>query len=62
MTTTVTEQLIQCRKIFAELDVVLEEVLEGEPTPDQIANMLIGIKQLQECRIAKLERLIQQQR
>jgi hypothetical protein len=60
--TTITEQLNECKKIFAELDVVLEEVLEGEPTPDQVANMLIGIKQMNECRFAKLERLIQQQK
>ena len=51
-------QLEECKKIFADLDTVLEEILEGEPTPDQLANVLLGMKQLYEMRFAKLERLI----
>lgn len=58
MTTAILEQLSLCQHIVTDLDDLLEEVLEGEPTPDQIANILLGVQQLARVRFTKLERLI----
>jgi hypothetical protein len=54
----ILEQLALCKGINTDINCLLEEVIEGEPTPDQIANMLLGVMQLSEVRFAKLERLL----
>lgn len=61
MTEEIAKQLSLCKQVTTDLDCLLEEVLEGEPTPDQVSNMLIGIIQLTNVRFAKLERLLNDQ-
>jgi hypothetical protein len=58
MTPEILDQLSLCQHIITDLDDLLEEVLEGKPTPDEISNILIGVMQLNRIRFSKLERII----
>ena len=52
------QQIMQCWNITDDIDLLYENVLDGdhELTPDEIANYLLGMKQMCEMRFHKLFR------
>jgi hypothetical protein len=58
MNAEILKQVALCKQVTTDLDCLLEEVIEGSPTPDQVANMLLGIIQLTNVRFSKLDRLL----
>jgi len=54
------EQLIMnCWNVTEDIDMLFEEVVEGEPTIDNIANILLGLKELYDIRFQKLFRMFE---
>jgi len=47
------QQFLDCWTITSNIDTLLEGVLEYDMTPDQIANALLGIKELYEIKFDK---------
>ena len=43
-----------------DLDLLCEEVLEGSPSKDDIANALVGIARLHDMRSAKAQRIFEE--
>ena len=48
------QQIMACWNITSDIDTLLEGVIESDMTPDQIANILLGMKQLYELKFDKL--------
>lgn len=40
------QEILDCWHITDDLGVLLEEVLEGNPSKDEISNILLGLKEL----------------
>ena len=57
------QQIMACWNITSDIDTLCEGVLESDMTTDQIANILLGMKQLYELKFDKMfgtfEELIQ---
>ncbi len=52
----VTAAILECHITEHELNLLMEEVCEGKPTPDQVANIISGIMELNRLRVEKVER------
>jgi hypothetical protein len=51
------QQIMSCWNIVDDLDVLLEEVCEGEPmTTDRMANIVLGMKEMYDIKFNKLFR------
>ena len=52
------QQIMQCWNVTEDIDLLYENVLDGnhKPTHDEIANCLLGMKQMCEMRFHKLFR------
>lgn len=59
------EQIMACWTVTSDIDTLREGVLESDMTTDQIANILLGMKELYELKFRKMfesfEQLIQTQ-
>ena len=57
------QQIMACWNVTSDIDTLCEGVLESDMTTDQIANILLGMKQLYELKFDKMfgtfEELIQ---
>jgi hypothetical protein len=49
-------QVKTCRGILDDIGDLMEEVIEGNPTPDQVSNVLLGMQELYSIRFNKLSR------
>jgi len=47
------QQILDCWTITNQLDTLLEGVMEYDMTPDQIANAILGLKELYEIKFDK---------
>ena len=60
------QQIMACWNVTSDIDTLCEGVLESDMTTDQIANILLGMKQLYELKFDKMfrtfEELIQNRR
>jgi hypothetical protein len=45
--------ILSCWNITSDLDVLLEEIIEGDLTKDQISNVVLGLHQLYEIKFSK---------
>jgi uncharacterized protein YeeX (DUF496 family) len=54
------QQIMACWNITSDIDTLCEGVLESDMTTDQIANILLGMKQLYELRFDKMFRTFEQ--
>jgi hypothetical protein len=54
------DQIMACWGITTDIYDLMEEVIEGKPTPDEISNVLMGLHELYEIRFRKLFRLYEQ--
>ena len=54
------QQMIACWSITSDIDTLCEGVLESDMTTDQIANTLLGMKQLYELKFDKMFRTFEQ--
>ena len=52
----VIDAIKACHATEDELYLLMEEVCEGTPTPDQAANLISGIMELNKLRINKVKR------
>lgn len=50
------QEIMNCWNITKDLDVLFEEIIEGDLTKDQISNVLLGLNQLYEIKFNKLFR------
>jgi hypothetical protein len=50
------EQIVEFSHILVDIDHLLEEVIEGEPTKDDISNVLLGLSALYDIKYRKLWR------
>ena len=48
--------IMNCWMITSDIDTLLEEIIEGDLTKDQISNVLLGLSQLYEIKFNKLFR------
>jgi hypothetical protein len=48
------------KKTKDDLDILCEEVLEGSPSKDEVANALVGIASLHGMRSAKAQRIFEE--
>lgn len=48
------QQIMTCWSVCEDLDTITEGVLERDMTPDQISNVLIGMKELYQLKFQKL--------
>ena len=48
------QQIMQCWNVVDDINTVFENVLDSDMTTDQIANCLLGMKQLYDMRFYKL--------
>ena len=48
------QQIMACWNVTSDIDTLCEGVLESDMTTDQIANILLGMKQLYELKFDKL--------
>lgn len=59
------QQIMSCWNVVTDLKDISTGVIEGDLTKDQIANMLMGARQLYDLRFAKLfeqfEQMVQEQ-
>lgn len=57
------QQIMACWNVTSDIDTLCESVCESDMTTDQIANILLGMKQLYELKFDKMfstfEQLIQ---
>lgn len=54
------QQIMACWNVTSDIDTLCEGVLESDMTTDQIANILLGMKQLYELKFDKLFNTFQQ--
>ncbi len=54
------KQITLCSMVINDIEDLTEEVIEGEPTRDQISNVLIGLEALYTIRFNKLQRILEQ--
>lgn len=47
------QSILQCWNVTSDIDLLMENVLESDMTKDQIANVLLGIKELYELKFQK---------
>jgi uncharacterized protein YeeX (DUF496 family) len=50
------QQIMACWNVTSDIDTLSEGVLESDMTTDQIANILLGMKQLYELKFDKMFR------
>lgn len=50
------DDIMKCWNIVSELNVLAEEVCEGDLTKDDVANILIGLNKLYEIKFEKMFR------
>jgi hypothetical protein len=48
------QQIMACWNVTSDIDTLCEGVLESDMTTDQIANILLGMKQLYELKFDKM--------
>ena len=48
------QQIMACWNVTSDIDTLCEGVIESDMTTDQIANILLGMKQLYELKFNKL--------
>lgn len=53
---TFEDNITACEGVIDDLDTLLEEVIEGEPTRDEISNVLLGMSEIYKIRFRKLRR------
>ena len=54
------QQIMACWNVTSDIDTLCEGVLESDMTNDQIANILLGMKQLYELKFDKMFRTFEQ--
>ena len=54
------QQIMACWNVTSDIDTLCEGVLESDMTTDQIANILLGMKQLYELKFDKMLRTFEQ--
>jgi hypothetical protein len=54
------QQIMACWNITSDIDTLCEGVLESDMTTDQIANILLGMKQLYELKFDKMFRTFEE--
>ena len=54
------QQIMACWNVTSDIDTLCEGVLESDMTTDQIANILLGIKQLYELKFDKMFRTFEE--
>ena len=54
------QEIMSCWNITTDLNVLLEEVIEGDLSKDQVSNVLLGLHQLYEIKFNKLFRTFEQ--
>ena len=54
------QQIMACWDITSDIDTLCEGVLESDMTTDQIANILLGMKQLYELKFDKMFRTFEE--
>ena len=54
------QQIMACWNVTSDIDTLCEGVLESDMTTDQIANILLGMKQLYELKFDKMFRTFEQ--
>ena len=50
------QQIMACWNVTSDIDTLCEGVIESDMTTDQIANILLGMKQLYELKFDKMFR------
>ena len=48
------QQIMACWNVTSDIETLFEGVIESDMTPDQITNILLGMKQLYELKFDKL--------
>lgn len=48
------EQIMDCWRVTDDLDVIAEKSMEREITPDELANLMIGLKQLYSMKFERM--------
>jgi len=54
------EEIMKCWNITSELDTLFEHIVEGEPTKDEISNIVLGLQQLYEVKFDKMFRTFEE--
>jgi hypothetical protein len=54
------EQMLEFQHILVDIDHLFEEVVEGEPTTDEISNVLLGLSALYNIKFNKLWRTFEE--
>jgi len=54
------QQIMACWNVTSDIDTLCEGVIESDMTTDQIANILLGMKQLYELKFDKLFRTFEE--
>ncbi len=54
------QQIMACWNVTSDIDTLCEGVLESDMTTDQIANILLGMKQLYELKFDKMFRTFEE--
>ena len=54
------QQIMACWNVTSDIDTLCAGVLESDMTTDQIANILLGMKQLYELKFDKMFRTFEQ--
>lgn len=54
------QQIMACWNVTSDIDTLFEGVMESDMTTDQIANVLLGMKQLYELKFDKMFRTFEQ--
>ncbi len=54
------QQIMACWNVTSDIDTLCESVIESDMTTDQIANILLGMKQLYELKFDKLFRTFEE--
>ncbi len=54
------QQIMACWNVTSDIDTLCESVIESDMTTDQIANILLGMKQLYELKFDKMFRTFEQ--
>ena len=54
------QQIMACWNVTSDIDTLCESVCESDMTTDQIANILLGMKQLYELKFDKMFRTFEE--
>jgi hypothetical protein len=54
------QQIMACWNVTSDIDTLCEGVIESDMTTDQIANILLGMKQLYELKFDKMFRTFEE--